>query len=136
MTSTSADDDTGAVAEQSAAAPSSRAGDLSGTSETLIAEKGDFEGEWKFRQRLSVNPEPFLENARLHRELDEHHRDRRSELRRYARLDMVTVARLKAEHGIDVFNLRGNDGKRLMKIIDRDFPLLKTTTMSSTRRAR
>lgn len=49
---------------------------------------------------------------------------------------MVTVARLKAEHGIDVFNLRGNDGKRLMKIIDRDFPLLKTTTMSSTRRAR
>lgn len=99
-----------------------------------VSEPGDATKGVKYHARYSVDPEPVLREAKLHRDLDAQYRNRKSELRRYASLDMVTVMKLKHEYHIDVFNLRGNDGKRLRQIIDRDFPLLKTTNMSSTRR--
>lgn len=99
-----------------------------------VSEPGDATKGVKWHARYSVDPTPVLREAEIHRQLDADYRDRKSEMRRYAVLDMVTVMRIKGEYGIDVFNLRGNDGKRLRQIIDRDFPLLKTTNMSSTRR--
>lgn len=99
-----------------------------------VSEPGDVTRGVKYNVRYSVDPTPVLREAELHRQLDADYRDRKSEMRRYAVLDMVTVMKLKSEYGIDVFNLRGNDGKRLRQVIDRDFPKLKTTNMSSTRR--
>lgn len=96
-----------------------------------VSEPGDVTKGVRFSARYSVDPEPFRNEAKLHRDLDAAYRNRKSELRRYAALDLVTVMKLKHEYNLDVFNLRGNDGKRLRKIIDRDFPLLKTTNMRS-----
>lgn len=98
-----------------------------------VSEPGDATKGVKWHARYSVDPTPVLREAEIHRQLDADYRDRKSEMRRYAALDMVTVMKLKHEYGIDVFNLQGQ-GKRLLQIIDRDFPLLKTTNMSSTRR--
>jgi len=102
--------------------------------ETLVAEKGDFEGDWKFKARYSVDARPFIEHAAEHRALDEAYRNRKSELRRYARLDPVTCMKIRHEYGIDIYNLKPGEGRRLMQIIDREFPMLKTTNMRETRR--
>lgn len=98
-----------------------------------VAEPGDIDKGVKYHARYSVDPAPVLREAEIHRQLDADYRDRKSEMRRYAALDMVTVMKLKHEYGIDVFNLQGQ-GKRLLQIIDREFPMLKTTNMSETRR--
>lgn len=91
-------------------------------------------GKLKYGIRQSVPIAPYLNAASLSREKEESLRRRKGvELNRVASLDPVTVANIHKKHGVNAYNLKGDDGKKLLAIIEREYPHLKTTNKKVSR---
>jgi hypothetical protein len=91
-------------------------------------------GKVEFGIKHTLNVAPYLSAAELGRKREEHLRQRKGvEMRRRAVLDPVTVLNIHKKHGINAYNLKGDDGKKLMAIIEREYPHLKTTNKKISR---
>lgn len=92
-------------------------------------------GSVEYGIRHSVNVAPVLESTHNRRRMEtELRRNKKNEYRHFADLDMVTCMNIREKYGIDPMNLREGEGKLLFQIVERDYPLLKTTNMRVNRR--
>lgn len=84
----------------------------------------------EIRHHFQQDVEPFLNHARALRNDGATDVGIKNDLWLYAVIPPVVVLKLKYEYGIDVFNR--NDQKRLMEVINRDFPYCKATAKTHT----
>jgi hypothetical protein len=72
--------------------------------------------------------EPILEVAKYERDngiADRMGKENKQDIYLYARIPPVVILKLKYEHGLDLFNR--NHLKRVMEVINSDYPYLKCT---------
>ena len=98
-------------------------------------EHQDFNDKIKFEIRHETPIGPLLQSAEHMRCKEEWLRKaKNSEMQPMCTLGPVEIMQIKDKHGIDVMNLKGNDGKALAFIIETEFPYLKTTNKKIYRR--
>jgi len=98
-------------------------------------ERQDFSNKIKYEVRHSTPIDPLLKHAEFMRGKEEFARKvRNNEIEPMCALGPVEVMQIKSRHGIDVMNLKGNDGEALKFIIETEFPYLKTTNKKLYRR--
>lgn len=74
--------------------------------------------------------EPVIELAtyeRVNGLADKAGKESKQDIYLYARIPPVVILKLKYEYGIDVFSRDKDQLRKAMVIIDRDFPMIKTT---------
>lgn len=95
---------------------------------TIDLDHNDFSNKIGYRIRHETPINPLLEYAEFMRKKEEHLRQvRNNEIEPMCALGPVEIMQIKDKHGIDVFNLKGNDHKALKYIIETEYPRLKTT---------
>lgn len=86
----------------------------------------NYDGHLQIHYRQDV--EPVLDLAAYERNnglADKVGRESKQDLYLYARIPQVTVLEMKHKHGLDLYNR--NHLKRIMELIERDYPKLKCT---------
>lgn len=90
----------------------------------------DVGGKGRLQIHYRQDVEPILELAKYERInglADKHGKESKQDVYLYARIPPVVILKLKYEYGIDVFSKDKDQLRKAMVIIDRDFPMIKTT---------
>jgi hypothetical protein len=88
----------------------------------------DYEGRLQVHYRQDV--EPILERNKMLRDHGITDSGIKRDMWLYASIPPVVILKLRFEYGLDVFDR--NDIKRVVEVINRDFPHLKTTNKTHT----
>lgn len=81
-------------------------------------------GELRFR--LTQNVAPLLHQARQLRDIEGTKDAAKTEYLHVASLDMCTVMKIRDKYGIDAMNPKPGEAKKLHRIVQQEYPLLKT----------
>lgn len=84
----------------------------------------------EIRHHFSQDVEPVLDYAKMLRNDNLTDGGIKKDFWHYAQLPAVVILKLKYEYGIDVF--KRDHQRRMMEIINRDFPYCKTTNKMHT----
>lgn len=94
----------------------------------VILDRQD-DGKIKYEVMYYADATPYLKEAEKHRHKEEQLRvNKKNEYKRVASVDWATAMRIKAEHGVDPFNLRTPaETRKYLQVLQRDFPKYLTT---------
>ena len=98
-------------------------------------ERQDFSSKIKYEVQHSAPVNPVLDFAKYNREKEKWVKQvKANEWTPMCVLNDVIIMQIKDKHGIDVYNMKGNDGKALAYIIETEYPNLKSTQKRIHRR--
>lgn len=82
----------------------------------------------EYRVQHKQDRQPFLDAAKRRRDVEEAGGIRKdAELTKFASIPMTVVLEIRDKHGIDLMSANREDLRRACKLIEREYPLLKTT---------